>query len=340
MTMRYSEDATKAANYLREAIPMMVKHNVHPNPRNLALWYAYVSDQNDALKQEMDAIIAEHNTCPDEQAMDLFRRYIINEEADFADGVQNQLSQLINKLFQNSTSASSSNADYQRHLQQALSDVKTGDNLDSVVNVLVEQTQKAAQASEDFQKDITQAQSEIEFLKEQIKEIQQEASLDQLTQLNNRRAFDKESQNLAIAHAGNGQPLSLIVSDIDHFKKFNDTYGHLVGDKVLQSFAKLLDHVCQGTEFPARYGGEEFVVLLPGQDLSQAAAFAEKIRGATEKLKIKQRNSDELVSQITVSLGVAQYTPGESISELVERADKCLYVAKDNGRNQVVTADS
>ena len=124
---------------------------------------------------------------------------------------------------------------------------------------------------------------------------------------------------------------------IDRFKRFNDQYGHVMGDKILQSFAKILHHLTEDCGFCARYGGEEFVVLLPGHCLDEATKVAEKIRLTTERMQIKQRNLSEAIDTITTSLGVARYAAGESTLDFISRTDALLYDAKETGRNRVVT---
>ena len=138
-------------------------------------------------------------------------------------------------------------------------------------------------------------------------------------------------------HASSGTPFCLVVTDIDHFKRCNDEYGHVMGDKILQSFTKILSHVSENTGVCARYGGEEFVVLLPNHSLQQASEVAEKIRITTERMQIKQRNLAEPIGTITTSLGVGLYAAGESANDFISRIDALLYKAKESGRNRVVT---
>ena len=339
--MQYPEDASQAANYLREAIPLMVKHQIEPNPRNFSLWYAYVSGRNKKLNAELDAIIAEHGTCPKQQSADMFRRYIIDDEVDFGHHVQNQLSEVISSLAEQSTAMSNGSGKYQAFLEQGLAnlqqDSSEGD-LKTLISALLEQTRQTSQLTHSFKNQIEEANREISSLREELKSIQQEASLDPLTQLNNRRSFDKELQRLIDEQqSATAGPFCLVVTDIDHFKRCNDEYGHVMGDKILQSFAKILNHLTENCGFCARYGGEEFVVLLPDHSLEDAVSVAEKIRLTTERMQIKQRNLAEPLDKITTSLGVALYAAGESATDFISRADALLYKAKETGRNRVVS---
>ena len=336
--MQYPEDAALAANYLREAIPLMVKHNIQPNPRNFSLWYAYVSKRNQQLNEELDRIIEEHGTCSPEQSTDLFRRYIIDDEVDFGHHVQTQLSKVIGTLSQQSSAMSEGSSEYETFLESGLKNLEqesSEEDLKVLIGTLLEQTRQTSELTNSFKSQIEEANQEINLLRAELKSIQEEASLDPLTQINNRRAFDKELDRMINEHDENGESFCLIITDIDHFKRCNDKFGHVMGDKILQSFAKVLDHVCKEIGFCARYGGEEFIMLLPKHSLDAAVQIAEKVRITTTRMQIKQRNSADPIDSITTSLGVACYVSGETAIDFIGRADALLYQAKEAGRNRV-----
>jgi len=319
----------------------MVKHGVDPNPRNFSLWYAYVAKRNDNLNSELDAILIEHGTCPTAQSADLFRRYIIDDEVDFSHKVQAQLGEVVNGLSQQTASMSEGSEHYQTFLEQGIENLQQHHNendIKTMLTSLLEQTRQATEMTQTFQCQINEAHIEIGSLRKELQSVQKEVALDPLTQIGNRRAFDDRLQQEIDKHkTGNDKPLTLIVTDMDHFKRCNDKYGHVMGDKILQSFAKILQHICEQAGFCARYGGEEFVVILPNHDLAQARIVAEKIRMTTERMKIKQRNQTDAIDQLTTSLGIALYRADESATAFIDRADTYLYQAKDNGRNRTVT---
>ena len=127
-----------------------------------------------------------------------------------------------------------------------------------------------------------------------------------------------------------------MLADIDHFKTFNDTFGHLIGDQVLRLVALALKDNVKGRDIAARYGGEEFAVILPETSLRQATTVGEHIRRAVMGKELMKRSTGENLGRITVSVGVASLHRGESVAALIERADNCLYAAKRNGRNRVI----
>ncbi|HIE59298.1 MAG TPA: GGDEF domain-containing protein [Hydrogenothermaceae bacterium] len=154
-----------------------------------------------------------------------------------------------------------------------------------------------------------------------------------LTGLFNKGKFNKVLKKEVERAKRYKRPLSLIIFDIDHFKRINDTYGHKVGDEVLKELAKIIKSVIRKADFVARWGGEEFVILAPETDLDGALNLAEKLRQTVEKHQFPT------VKNVTISLGVAQYIDGETPEEFIIRADMALYKAKENGRNRVEVAN-
>ena len=125
--------------------------------------------------------------------------------------------------------------------------------------------------------------------------------------------------------------------DIDHFKRFNDEFGHGVGDQVLRLMARVLRERVREIDLPARYGGEELIVVLPSADLAAGTVVAERIRRCIAECHMTRRSTGEALPGITVSIGVAQFQGGESMADLIDRCDRALYLAKKTGRNRVVT---
>ena len=178
-----------------------------------------------------------------------------------------------------------------------------------------------------------------EKLKVANSKLERISMIDGLTSIKNRRAFDIEYCKAWDICLREGIPLALIMIDIDHFKIFNDTYGHLSGDQTLIRTAEVIKEVIKKPgDLAARFGGEEFVVLLMNTDAKEAAIVAEEIRGKVEGLGIK---SERIKSVITVSLGVASVVPDSEMEPnwLIDTADRALYKAKESGRNEVVVWD-
>jgi len=172
-----------------------------------------------------------------------------------------------------------------------------------------------------------------------LDKIRRHAISDALTGLYNRHyLYETAPKILATAKRYPNQPLSLAIFDIDHFKSFNDRYGHLVGDKILKSIASILKRSVRMSDIVVRFGGEEFLVLMPNTGVKQAYIVAEKLRSIIEKTPIEAKRQQELY--ITISGGVVEFQPDMSLDELIKCADKALYLAKSNGRNRVQLANT
>ncbi|MDB5478221.1 MAG: hypothetical protein JWM96_716 [Alphaproteobacteria bacterium] len=162
---------------------------------------------------------------------------------------------------------------------------------------------------------------------------------DTLTGVANRKAFDTELKIRAADAIDKAKPLCLIMIDIDHFKVFNDTFGHPVGDQVLRLVAHTLQEGLRATELLARYGGEEFAIVVPGAKLRDAEKIGDRLRERIAAKDIVNQNKNEKLGRLSVSLGVSQLQPGEPLSQFVDRADRALYKAKASGRNTVIAIE-
>jgi diguanylate cyclase len=180
------------------------------------------------------------------------------------------------------------------------------------------------------------SKDEISGLQHSLEAIRAESLTDPLTGLGNRKYFDRMIETTVQTGLATDQPLSLLMFDIDHFKSFNDSYGHLTGDQVLRLVGMTLKHAIKGQDIAARYGGEEFAVVLPNTPLRQALTVADQIRCAITAKELKKKSTGEILGRVTISVGVSMLRAGDDTDALIERADACLYAAKRGGRNKVV----
>jgi len=268
--MKFAENNNQAAEYLRQAIPLMVKHNIPPNPLNYALWYTYVSDRLPELNVQLDKTLTTYGTCPTMLSEQLFREHMIKDEINGAEDIQASLISLINNLYEDAGHTAEKTANFNTVLEESLVTLQQQEDgeaslpLDSIIHALSTHTKSIGDTARLFQERMYAAQIEIQALKEELNKTRQDARVDPLTNLFNRRVFDSELAQL-VSSTNNKLISSFILVDIDHFKGFNDTYGHLMGDKVLQYVGKLLKDICPEPMLPVRYGGEEFAVLMHRQ---------------------------------------------------------------------------
>ena len=160
---------------------------------------------------------------------------------------------------------------------------------------------------------------------------------DPLTTLANRKSFDLQLGRVMADAKQKSEPLSLLMTDVDNFKTFNDKYGHLTGDQVLRLVAMSVKQNVKARDIAARYGGEEFMVALPSTPLQHAITIADQIRHAVMTKELMKRSSGERLGRVTISIGVAALRPDDTPQSLLERADACLYAAKRHGRNRVIS---
>lgn len=186
------------------------------------------------------------------------------------------------------------------------------------------------QANQQMQQKLASTEDKLRDQAQQIQAHAAEARTDALTLLANRRAFDDELARRIAEFRRQRRTFSLIMADVDRFKKFNDTHGHQTGDEVLRGVARVLRRTMREMDVVARYGGEEFAIVLPGTNLDDASKAATRAREAIEK-SLFRHGAEEL--RVSVSLGVAEVLPGEEGAVVVARADQALYAAKDGGRN-------
>lgn len=336
MALEFPENKATAARYVKQAIPMMVKNNIVPNPCNFALWYAYVSNRDAELKVALDETVAAQGTCPADITEKLFKQHVVKEEMDVQQSLQDSLTNIVQELAGDAENTRLSADDLTENLESSLNTLANTDDPEQIlgaVEKLITSTKATSKVVNNFQQQLSAAELEIGALKMQLQESEQDAYLDALTQLSNRRAFDKRLYALC---EDEDKSATLILIDLDHFKKLNDSYGHVLGDKVLQGVGQILNELCPQGELAARYGGEEFALILEGN--GKGYELAETIRLQLQKLSLRKKNSDQLIDNITASFGVAEKLAGEYPEQLIERADQALYAAKEGGRDRVEQA--
>ncbi len=187
-----------------------------------------------------------------------------------------------------------------------------------------------------LEEELQRSSHEVTELRTKLDDVRRESLLDPLTGIHNRKAFDTELAEAIEQARRTGEPLSLFMCDIDHFKRFNDTWGHQTGDQVLRLVAQCLSENVKGRDTAARYGGEEFAVILRRAPLNAALSLAEQIRSHVESKRLVKRSTGDILGRLTISIGVAEFASGDGPADIVQRADTCLYAAKNAGRNRVV----
>ncbi len=214
-------------------------------------------------------------------------------------------------------------------LVQEISDELSGDDNGDIKTVL-QAVASLIKANESMQSELNSAKKQLEDQSQQMDTFAADARTDSLTGLSNRRAFDEVIQKLLAEQNEMQKPTTLMMIDVDHFKRFNDRHGHLAGDAVLQRVSEVLRNEVRDVDIPARYGGEEFAVMFPNTSLEEAAPIAETVRKAIYRSVVEFEGK---TLRVTASAGLAQSSAGEAEAEWIKRADEALYAAKNAGRN-------
>jgi len=313
--------------------------NVVSTPDNFELFYAYCSGENPAITQVMAALINSRKPFTPELLQDLRLRCLSGARAAQAmDSLGGNMSQLIDDVM-GKLAASARDANAYKDTLSAATGELGGDrspaDMRKLVDGLIAATRAMEQRAKSLEGELQASSQQVTELRDKLADVRKESLTDPLTNVANRKAFD-EAVKAAVEAVASGEDVSLLMCDIDHFKKFNDTFGHQTGDQVLRLVASCLSENVKGRDTAARYGGEEFAVLLRGTALNGATNVAEQIRQTVETKKLVKKSTGEILGAITISIGVAQFTAGESMEAVVRRADACLYGAKHSGRNLVI----
>jgi diguanylate cyclase len=333
--------APKAYELARQAIAAMEAHKVWPTALNFELWVHYVAGKDSELAVEIDQMLEAGEPFTDTVGEDLAARYLPKQKlsGELLDAGE-ALSKELDSVSRAIESARESSEAYGQELAHA-SESLAGDDtteIKAMVDSLTQATTRVRQENEALETQLADTTAEMGRLRENLEQARREAMTDGLTNLANRKAYD-EALARACAHAdASGEPLSLAVLDIDHFKAFNDTWGHQTGDQVLRYVASVIGRAGLTPRTAARYGGEEFALIFPGEAAAEALVVLEDIRAEVASRVLKRRSTNEDLGAVTLSAGLAERQAGEKPSAVMERADEALYASKRGGRNRTSTA--
>jgi diguanylate cyclase len=309
-------------------------------PRNYEVWYTYATGYNPALNQTINESLERSGTLTGADMEQIYDTYLSPTRlTDRIDTVGSQIVDEIEQVMAMIDAAVGSATNYTESLASAtksLGSAKDRDGLRAIVENLVRATKDMEQNNQRLEESLKASKQEINQLQVNLEAVRNESLTDPLTSLANRKYFDQALDRALGQSASSGEPISLLLTDIDHFKKFNDTFGHLTGDQVLRLVALSVKQNVKGQDTAARYGGEEFAIILPATPLRSALTVADHVRRAVMTKELMKRSTGEHLGRVTVSIGVATSHRGESAQSLIERADACLYTAKRCGRNRVV----
>lgn len=314
---------------------MMAQHGVPPTPDNFSVWFYYAMGGSLTLKKTIDILIANKRKFDSAVNRELYVTYV-NPHASTSGDFPEQLRSVIASAQEYLTTAIIDNRTQMQNLGEVKSECLGAVDPRPIIERLVEELSHATSRSSALEANFLQTTKDLDQIRDSLKEAEQHSNTDALTGLANRRALEAFLRAAQITAMEAGTPLSILMLDVDHFKQFNDGYGHQVGDQVLRLVAKVLQENVRDCDLAARFGGEELMAILPGAAIDAGIEVAERVRRRIADARLTRRTTGEEISSVTVSMGVAQFRMGETADGLIARCDKALYQAKRKGRNRTV----
>ena len=339
---KYTHSKEQSGEILRRTLPLMSKQSAALHPVSYAIWYEYVSGINTELSKAMDALLASGKTLDEDTVNELYSQHVADVDEAKVQGITENFQELLTKMSLSAKETGEQASHYGSALEEwekqlsstSISMTKSETGLQNIL----ENTGLMKESVDGLKARLDESQTEIDMLRSELVRAREEAILDPLTGLQNRRGFERKLAEYLAVGIKLPENLSLLMLDIDHFRRVNDNFGHLFGDKVIRAVGQTIKSNIKQQDIGVRYGGEEFLVFLPETSIDCALRLAEKLRGLIASSRIKRTDSDEKLESVTISIGVAAHQSDETIEALIGRADRALYASKSHGRNVVTAA--
>jgi diguanylate cyclase len=334
------QEFTRALGYANAAFDLLKRSGIPPYPQFYELLYTYATGVNPSLNNRINAIFRNGQTPSSDLAEALYNEFLKSDMTERMSSVSERMHARIEAVHDAIDTAMTTANAYSGSLQSATGDLErdiSGAAMRELAMRLLSETRRMQDTNRALERKLEASRDDISALQRDLDDVRRESMLDPLTKIANRKSFDEGLSDAIDECRASGTPLCLVLADIDHFKAFNDTYGHQTGDQVLRLVAMTLKSNIKGKDLAARYGGEEFVAVLPHTDLQGAVIVAENVRRAIQAKELLKRSTNEKLGRITASFGVACFDGKDTATSLIERADRCLYAAKHAGRNRVVS---
>ncbi|MEH6470318.1 MAG: GGDEF domain-containing protein [Halopseudomonas sp.] len=332
-----SSPKTNAFELMHQVEGFCQRHRITPTPLNYVVSYEHLSQSQPSLSQQIELQIEQGHSLNHSFMAQLHHHHLTPDSQQLVKN-SGQMQQIIDNLLSSIQDSTSSVDQLTETLDQGMAELAQQPAQHELKNLIAQLLDASLRAQQDQTKlndKLRQAEADAATLQQQLQLSQQQAVTDPLTGLLNRAGLERNLQSLL---QQDPHQICLIALDIDHFKRFNDNYGHLLGDKVLQLVAAQVKAVAREQDLAIRYGGEELLVILPDVALDKAMQMAEEIRTKVQQVKLVNKRTKQTIPSVTLSGGVAQMLVRESWEDWLDRADKALYQSKGSGRNRVIAA--
>jgi len=334
----HQNEPKQAAEYLRQVIPMLSRQKLPPTPINYAVFYSYLSGNSQALNSIIDDFFNQKKPLNLAIMLELYEKYVngtdtIEQQDKIQLALEKILTETSDEVQQISCNAQNFDDSISKHADTLLETPDT-EATSLVLQQVLQDTRDMVRNNLDMQTRMQETNNEISRVRAELESVKAIAEKDALTGLKNRGFFDKTIDD--IVYSDKQKNASLIIFDIDHFKRINDSFGHLVGDRVIRYVSALLLQIIGKNEHIARFGGEEFAILLANTNKDELTSLCNKVRIAMGNSKLQRKDSGETIGKVTLSAGITCLKSDDSVDSFIERADKALYEAKETGRNKII----
>ena len=331
----------RSRRHAEAAREQMVQLEIAPTPENFTVWFHYYAEDLPGLRRAMDILISNRQEFTPDVCADLYNRFFgLERQALILRQISTKIETAVSDAIGVLDSANEDARSYGAVLGETAARLDNGASASlvrEVVNRVISETRAMIDRSDLLEKQLSQSTAEIGDLRKQVESASREAMTDPLTGIGNRKMFDYQMKKAVQAAMEHGGELALMMLDIDHFKRFNDNFGHQFGDMVLRLVARSLMEGVKASDHAVRYGGEEFAILMPDTQMPEALMVAEQLRRAVASKTLIKKGTKETLGNVTMSIGVSAYRLGEPVTVFIERADAALYKAKQSGRNRVLS---
>jgi diguanylate cyclase len=330
--MDFTETPDRALAAARRAADAMAAHGVVPHPRNYALWYVHCAGSMPDLSRAIDAAIEAGHPFTEARCASLYARFLAEPDADPAwEAASENVRIRVLRAMEYVGAAHRGASGYGRAIEAVSDSLRDTDaepeELALVLTKAAEETRRFVDFNRSLEENLAQSSREIEQVREHLEALRREGRSDAVTGLASRRVFEIALKESVLLAEHDRHPLSVIVMDIDNFQNFLGSFGERVGDQVLRLIGRSITENVKGQDTVSRYADQTF-----------AERSAESIRAGIAARSVVNRRTQTTLGQVTMSLGIAEWRPGEPPAELMRRAGEALHAAKAGGRNRAVSA--
>lgn len=336
--VRYKESKEQSAELLRRVLVLMGQHDASFNPVSFTVWYEFAAGMNAGLTQAIEEALQTEPRLGNATLERLYQTCVVNLDPVPLQRISVELQRMMTGMAASALRTGDQAGVFGEQLRGLSAALSSSDLLamSPLVNETLAGTAQMKSVAHELEQQVLVSRREIETLQVDLVRARDEALLDPLTRILNRKGFDQQLTELLRLPLKPNRLHGLIMLDIDHFKNVNDTYGHVMGDRVIQAVGEVLRHcACDQVHAVARYGGEEFAILLANATLAESVRLAEFVCQQVRAMKVRDRRTQDVILTVSISAGVASLQAGDDASALIERADAALYRSKQAGRDRV-----